>query len=74
MQTYQATPDYYNDFIAHKDYKYIRKYIGPSGKTVYVYKGTKKKLWDETSADKAKRRAENSSLKNKKKVKKLWEK
>ena len=38
---YQATPDYYNDFIAHNNHKYLRKYLGPSGKMIYVYKKPK---------------------------------
>lgn len=41
---YQSTPDYYNDFIAHKDHKYIDKYRNASGRWVYVY--TQPKLSD----------------------------
>ena len=38
---YQSTPDYYNDFIAHKDHKYINKYRNASGRWVYVYEQPK---------------------------------
>lgn len=38
MSMYQSTPDYYNDFIAHGNHKYIDKYMGKNGKWVYVYK------------------------------------
>ena len=34
---YQSTPDYYNDFIAHANHKYINKYKSKSGRWVYVY-------------------------------------
>lgn len=37
---YQSTPDYYNDFIAHKDHKYINKYQ-KNGRWVYVYEQPK---------------------------------
>lgn len=41
MQGYIATPDFYNDFIAHKDHKYISKHKGKDGRWVYVYKQPK---------------------------------
>lgn len=41
MQTYQSTPDYYNDFISHANHKYINKYMGKNGRWVYVYERPK---------------------------------
>lgn len=40
---YQATPDYYNDVIAHKDHKYISKHRGRTGKWIYKYYSNKSK-------------------------------
>ena len=37
MSMYQSTPDFYNDYIAHRDHKYINKYKSKSGRWVYVY-------------------------------------
>lgn len=37
MGMYQSTPDFYNDYIAHRDHKYINKYKSKSGRWVYVY-------------------------------------
>lgn len=40
---YQATPDYYNDVIAHRDHKYISKHRGRTGKWIYKYYSNKSK-------------------------------
>lgn len=37
MQTYQSTPDYYNDYISHANHKYIDKHMGKNGKWIYTY-------------------------------------
>lgn len=45
MRNYQATPDYYREYIEHgwlkdqaaKTHKYIKKYVNKAGNTIYVY-------------------------------------
>ena len=50
MQTYQSTPDYYNDFISHASHKYISKHKSLSGKWVYkYYKNKSTKLGNKAS-------------------------
>lgn len=43
MNTYTATPDFYNDYIAHKEHKYIERYKDKNGKWQYRYKSNNQK-------------------------------
>ena len=48
MQTYQSTPDYYNDYISHygtqaKTHKYIDRKKGKNGKWIYIYDNSTQK-------------------------------
>lgn len=82
MQIYQATPDYYNEYISHskENHKYIDKHMGKNGKWIYTYERPKKSYREsvnpyvalDEAATYTRKKISEGSRNLKKTIKKAW--